>query len=135
MHRLILLRDLCAAGRLNIPSVPELNRVAAEAAPCVLITPLDCYWEGSYLQQPDDFIEPVNLPACLVNSPHGNSSEGITWGNIDFEILRKCLLQEQEESGLTPFINAVCLHSVGICKFMSLIPLDIDRCSTYWVCQ
>jgi len=116
-YRSILFRDVCAAGRLNIPTVPELNRVAAEAIPCVLLTPLDCYWEGSYLQQPDDFVEPVNLTACMVNSPHGNSREGITWGNIDFDILQTCLLVEQATtglSGLTPFINAVRLHSVGM---------------------
>ena len=107
---------MCAAGRLGITRSPELNRVAAEAIPCVLITPLDCYWEGSILQEPDDFVEPVNASNCLVNSPHGNDTNGITWGNIDFNILRECLLNSTE-SGFTVFLSAVCFQCVIINLF------------------
>ena len=107
---------MCAAGRLSIPQSPELNRVAAQAVPCVIITPLDCYWEGSILQEPDNFVPPVNTSACLQNSPHDDDSKGITWGNIDFDTLRECLLQSPE-SGFTVFLNAVCVLCIGINLF------------------
>ena len=107
-YRTIPFRQLCAAGRLNIPSVPELNRIAAEAIPCVLITPLDCYWEGSILQEPDDDIAPVDTSSCMQNSPTGDDSN-VTWGNIDFDILRQCLGANQSESGFSIFLDAVCL--------------------------
>lgn len=106
-----MFRDLCALGRLNVPTVPELNRVAAEAAPCVLLTPLDCYWEGSLLQEPDEPVLPVNTSNCSMNSPSGyvNDSDipaNITWGNVNFVILRQCL-NASAESGYTAFVDGV----------------------------
>ena len=123
---------MCAAGRLSVPRSPELNRVAAELLPCALITPLDCYWEGSILQEPDDFVEPVNASDCLVNSPHGNDTDGITWGNIDFNILGECLLASPG-SGFTVFLNAVCFLCV-VGNFISLPRVVIGRCRYHWVC-
>ena len=106
--RNITFRDLCAAGRLEIPQIPELTRIALAAVPCVLLSPLDCYWEGSILQEPDAFVAPVNIPSCLQNSPHGNDSIGVTWGNLDFGVLQECLLDNASISGITPFLDLVC---------------------------
>ena len=109
---------MCAAGRYTI-GVPELDRLVTEAPPCVLITPLDCYWEGSLLQFPDNYIAPINIPACIVDNPIiGDVSQGITWGNLDFDILRSCLLANLTISRFTPFIDLVRIYqySVHICS-------------------
>ena len=106
--RNITFRDLCTAGRLPVPQTPELDRVLDSLLPCVIITPLDCYWEGSILQEPDYYIAPVNVSACVTNNPNRNDSQGITWGNVDFAIMYECLLAGSAESGFTVYLNAVC---------------------------
>lgn len=104
-----MFRDLCVAGRLTT-GVEELDRVAGEAVPCLFLTPLDCYWEGSILQEPDDIVTEVDTSGCLPpNSP--SNDENVTWGNIDFEQLRMCL-QNSPESGYTGFIDGVCKYSL-----------------------
>lgn len=95
-----------------MPTVPELNRVAGSAIPCLLLTPVDCYWEGSILQEPDFDVLPVNTRTCTANSPSGTNDDGtapanVTWGNLNAPVLRQCLTFP--ESGFTPFVNEVCI--------------------------
>nr|XP_027232771.1 LOW QUALITY PROTEIN: protein patched-like [Penaeus vannamei] len=65
------LKDLCFA-----PSLPEvedytLELIFEKITPCAIITPLDCFWEGSKLLGPEN---PVTLP--LLGS-------GIRWTNLN----------------------------------------------------
>ena len=97
-----------------MPGVPELQRIAFGAVPCLIITPIDCFWEGSILQEPDAPVPPVNTSACQDPSPSGFDEYGmpanVTWGNLDFPILRQCLsrgLLEMPTSGYTPFVDFV----------------------------
>ena len=94
-----------------MPSVPELNRIAGSAVPCLLLTPIDCYWEGSILQEPDFDVAPVNTNTCITHSPSGYNNDDtpadVTWGNLNAPVLRQCLTFT--ESGFTPFVNAVCI--------------------------
>ena len=100
-------------------SVPELQRIADGAVPCLLLTPIDCFWEGSILQEPDDHVPPVNTPTCRnpFPSPSGLDENGmpanITWGNINFTILTECLLQFPL-SGYTPFVDLVRIYLLSI---------------------
>ena len=53
------LRDMC-----NIPSIPSFEELFVEQIfghiiPCSIITPLDCFWEGSKLLGPEF---PVHIP-------------------------------------------------------------------------
>ena len=102
-----------------MPSVPELHRVAKELTPCLILTPVDCYWEGSILQAPDIPINPVNTSTCLNDSPSGYSDDGTTpanvdWGNLNPDTLRQCLTFP--ESGFTPFVNAVRILCMLCCN-------------------
>ena len=112
-YRIITFRDLCAAGRLVVPGVPELQRIANDAVPCLILTPIDCYWEGSILQEPDKDVAPVDTSDCLANSPSGYDSDGepndVTWGNLNANTLIQCLMANVTESNLTPFVAAVCI--------------------------
>ena len=112
MYRTINFRDVCAAGRY-FTGVPELDRLVREALPCVFITPLDCYWEGSLMQLPDNYVAPFSVTACIVDNPIiGDQSGGITWGNLDFDTLRSCLLANLTTSFFTPYIDLVCINIV-----------------------
>lgn len=119
MHRTIIFRNLCGAGRLVVPSVPELQRVAFGAIPCLILTPIDCFWEGSILQEPDADVTPVNTAACLRDSPSGYYDDGVTpanvtWGNLQMDVLRSCLSENVAESHYTPFIDKVCIVYTGL---------------------
>ena len=95
-----------------MPSVMELQRIADNAIPCLLLTPIDCFWEGSILQEPDEPVPPVNIPTCQNPSPSGvddGMPADITWGNINFTILTECLLAFPP-SGYTPFVDLVRIY-------------------------
>ena len=120
MYRTINFRDVCAAGRY-FTGVPELDRLVTQAPPCVFITALDCYWEGSLLQFPDNYVAPINVTACIVDNPIiGDQSEGITWGNIDFDTVRSCLLANLTTSRFSPYIDLVCTNMVLTFSSISL---------------
>ena len=123
-YRNITFRDLCAAGRLNVPTVPELQRIAEGAVPCVILTPIDCYWEGSLLQEPDEVVDPVDVSACMLDSPSGLDADGepnnITWGNLNFTTLRDCLGVDPRETNYTAFVDYVCKFSmflISVCVY------------------
>jgi len=115
--RTYVFRDFCAIANLSIPQVPELHRVSGALAPCLFLTPVDCYWEGAILQEPDVVVEPINSssPICT-NLANG---QNLTWENLDFDQLRACLSSDPS-SGYTPFIDGVCsyfTHTVYIIFF------------------
>ena len=101
-NRTFAFHDICAIARLSLPQVPELNRVAAGLAPCLFITPLDCYWEGSFLQEPDSPVVPVDIPTCERLA----GGQNLTWGNLIIDHLRACLFAGVPEQ-YTPFIDGV----------------------------
>lgn len=53
------LRDMC-----NVPTIPQfdahfIEQIFENIIPCSIVTPLDCFWEGSKLLGPD---YPVRIP-------------------------------------------------------------------------
>ena len=109
-HRTIQFRDVCAAGRLNLPFVPELKRVAAALPPCLFLTPIDCYWEGSILQDLHPPVPPVNTSVCKgENNPSGVNSTNVKWRNLNVSLLLECL-KKSPESGYSPFVDQVCFQ-------------------------
>jgi len=105
IFRTYIFRDFCAIANLNIPQVPELHRVANALAPCLFLTPIDCYWEGAILQEPDADVEPIDSPTCE-NLANG---QNLTWENLDFDDVRACLSADPT-TGYTPFIDGVCSY-------------------------
>ncbi|XP_018056844.1 PREDICTED: protein patched [Atta colombica] len=67
------LKDLCYA-----PSIPNLfanyiNNIFESIIPCAIITPLDCFWEGSKLLGPEF---PVHVPGV-------KSNKRVKWTNLN----------------------------------------------------
>lgn len=127
-YRTIFFRNVCGGERF-VTGVAELDRVIREALPCIMLTPLDCYWEGSLLQAPDEPVDPIDEEGCLPpNSPTFN--ESVTWGNLDFEKLSECLLNSPD-SNYTFFVDQVCIEYIDIaiyftiyqCSFFDLLRL------------
>lgn len=53
------LKDLCHSATMPTSDSHFVNRIFENISPCNIITPLDCFWEGSKLLGPD---YPVNIP-------------------------------------------------------------------------
>ncbi|XP_064624757.1 protein patched homolog 1-like isoform X2 [Lineus longissimus] len=64
-------RDLCYMAGFPSFDTPLLDKIVDDVLPCVIITPLDCFWEGSKLLGPD---HPIYVP--------GHSGQ-IWWTNLN----------------------------------------------------
>jgi patched 1 protein len=53
------LKDLCYAQTIPLTKIQMLDSIFENLFPCTIITPLDCFWEGSKLLGPD---HPVHVP-------------------------------------------------------------------------
>ncbi|XP_059087594.1 protein patched homolog 1-like isoform X1 [Tigriopus californicus] len=53
------LRDLCYAQSIPLSEVQMIDQIMENLFPCSIITPLDCFWEGSKLLDSD---HPVHIP-------------------------------------------------------------------------
>ncbi|KAG7203232.1 hypothetical protein KM043_010333 [Ampulex compressa] len=67
------LKDMCYA-----PSIPNfdmhyIDQIFDSIIPCAIITPLDCFWEGSKLLGPE---YPVHIPGTQTNKP-------VQWTNLN----------------------------------------------------
>ena len=50
------IKDLCYLASFPIYEMHTIDQVFELLAPCIIITPLDCFWEGSKLLGPDFFV-------------------------------------------------------------------------------
>ncbi|RLU17567.1 hypothetical protein DMN91_009803 [Ooceraea biroi] len=75
------LKDLCYA-----PSIPNfdlhyIDQIFDSIIPCAIITPLDCFWEGSKLLGPE---YPVHIPSLTrTNSGIKNNNKPVRWTNLN----------------------------------------------------
>ncbi|CAG2066900.1 unnamed protein product, partial [Timema podura] len=53
------LKDMCYSPSIPNFDVHYIDQIFENIIPCAIITPLDCFWEGSKLLGPD---YPVNIP-------------------------------------------------------------------------
>ncbi|XP_076289551.1 protein patched isoform X3 [Lasioglossum baleicum] len=83
------LKDMCYA--LNIPNfdMHYIDQIFDSIIPCAIITPLDCFWEGSKLLGPE---YPVHIPGAQTNKP-------IQWTNLN----PTGMLDEMKKQFVFPF--------------------------------
>ncbi|XP_069156937.1 protein patched [Procambarus clarkii] len=65
------LRDLCFAPSFPVSDNYLIEKIFEVMTPCAIITPLDCFWEGSKLLGPDF---PVTVPGL---------GSGVKWTNLN----------------------------------------------------
>ncbi|XP_066986955.1 protein patched [Macrobrachium rosenbergii] len=85
------LADLCYA-----PSFPELEHpiidpILEKLTPCTIITPLDCFWEGSKLLGPET---PVTIPGL---------GPGVNWTNLNPQKIVDKMKMAQKYKNAFPF--------------------------------
>lgn len=80
--RTYTLKDICYKNDFGSTTVDVLDRIFEHLNPCIIVTPLDCFWEGSLLHNPP---EPVAPPELCPNIPN------ITWSNLNVTDLVTCL--------------------------------------------
>ncbi|KAK7100530.1 hypothetical protein V1264_023464 [Littorina saxatilis] len=67
-------RDICYAASFPEMEHPILDRILPYLLPCVIITPIDCFWEGSLLLGPDYPIDTGGINGI---------PETLTWANLN----------------------------------------------------
>ncbi|CAB0031232.1 unnamed protein product [Trichogramma brassicae] len=67
------LKDLCYAPSIPNFDVHYIDQIFDSIIPCAIITPLDCFWEGSMLLGPE---YPVHIPGRLSGKP-------LNWTNLN----------------------------------------------------
>lgn len=87
------LKDLCYSANIPTFDVQFIDQIFEKIFPCVIITPLDCFWEGSKLLGPD---YPIQIPSFR-GGP-------IKWTNLNpQELLNLMKAKMQNESNLGDF--------------------------------
>ncbi|GFT84485.1 protein patched [Nephila pilipes] len=66
------LKDVCNSLSFPLSEEHYLDMTLENLSPCVIITPLDCFWEGSKLLGPE---YPVKLPGLSMNA--------VQWANLN----------------------------------------------------
>lgn len=78
------MKDLCYSANIPTFDVQFIDQIFEKVFPCVIITPLDCFWEGSKLLGPDF---PIQIPGFRGS---------IKWTNLNpQELLLKARLAGQ----------------------------------------
>ena len=103
-------RDLCAYG--IIPTeIPDFNRVINGLRVCAIFTTLDCYWEGSIIQNPPNSVLVESPPYCQPEMP-----QYLNWSNFDYAKFVECLANHSNESGY----NQDTARAIIVCYNKSL---------------
>jgi hypothetical protein len=93
--------DLCLKNTFPSTHIPLLDRLLSSLNPCLIVTPLDCFWEGSFLHQPT---EVVNITECGEYTWAANT----TWSNVNVSQVLECARRVYSNDQW----NLLLLHSV-----------------------
>ncbi|XP_065907538.1 protein patched homolog 1-like isoform X2 [Dysidea avara] len=89
-------RDLCAYVPYPPTGMPDFDRILNELHTCGMFTIVDCYWEGSLLQNPPESVV-VPRPTYCPEMP-----ENLTWSNFNYTQLTECMRNNPNESNYNP---------------------------------
>nr|KAI8754123.1 protein patched-like protein 1-like [Biomphalaria glabrata] len=87
-------KDICYTPSFPVTENSFVDMILESILPCVIITPIDCFWEGSRLLGPD--------PPVLTGAFSGVPSS-LTWENLD----PQNILQKLEASSVNIPLNAM----------------------------
>ncbi|CAG7785512.1 unnamed protein product, partial [Allacma fusca] len=86
------LKDLCYSANIQQLDVQFIDQIFEKVFPCIIITPLDCFWEGSKLLGP-------NVPITIPGFPGS-----MKWTNLNpQELLRRARLVPEANVQSFPF--------------------------------
>jgi len=86
------LKDICYSANIPTFDVQFIDQIFEKIFPCVIITPLDCFWEGSKLLGPDF---PIQLPGDFLP---------LKWTNLNpQELLKRAQSISQSNGAGFPF--------------------------------
>ncbi|KAK7490526.1 hypothetical protein BaRGS_00018312 [Batillaria attramentaria] len=84
-------RDICYAANFPILEQDLFDHILDGLLPCVIITPIDCFWEGSLLLGPD---YPVSTGGV------GGIPEHLTWANLNPSQIVESLVNSEQTQDL-----------------------------------
>ena len=94
--------DLCTYGFIRT-GIPDFDRVINGLHTCAIFTTLDCYWEGSIIQNPPDSVVVESPSYCQPEMP-----QYLNWSNFNYTQFVQCLATHPVESMYNPQVVAVC---------------------------
>ena len=72
---------------------------------CAIFTTLDCYWEGSIIQNPPDTVIVESPSYCQPEMP-----QYLNWSNFDYAQFIECLETHEDESMYNEQVISVCVY-------------------------
>ena len=85
--------------------MPDFNRILNALRSCAVFSILECYWEGSILQNPPESVV-VPRPSYCPEMP-----ENLTWSNFNYTQFVECLENNPIESNYSEaVIQVLTLH-------------------------
>jgi len=86
--------------------MPDFDRIMKDLHTCVVFSVLECYWEGSILQNPPESVV-VERPTYCPEMP-----ENLTWSNFNYTQFIECLRNNPIESNYNEaYLQVLVLHS------------------------
>jgi len=85
--------------------MPDFDRILNALHSCAVFSVLECYWEGSILQNPPESVV-VPRPSYCPEMP-----ENLTWSNFNYTQFVECLENNPTESNYSEaVIQVLTLH-------------------------
>jgi len=85
--------------------MPDFDRIMNTLHTCAVFSPLECYWEGSILQNlPESIV--VERPSYCPDMP-----ESLTWSNFNYTQFIECLRNNPSDSNYNPVFLQVLVEN------------------------
>ena len=80
------LDNLCLKENSPPSHFINLDKLLGSINPCLVLTPLDCFWEGSFVHQP---VHPVQFNICDTSW-----ANNVSWSNVNVTEALKCVKEK-----------------------------------------
>ncbi|GAB1608434.1 protein patched homolog 1-like [Argonauta hians] len=101
------LHDICYAASADIFDQPHLERILSDLLPCMIISPLDCFWEGAKLFGPENHLSIMKYSSDVkwTNLNPREMVEKTDFGNRD------AILDVMDRAGIkSGYLEKPCLN-------------------------
>ena len=100
-NRSYKLDDLCVKNAFPSTLIPALDALLTGLNPCTVLTPLDCFWEGSFIH------EPANTLTFQKKECNLDWSHNVSWSNVNISEVMNCLEKDSSNSGIIDVVKKV----------------------------
>ena len=107
IRRVFTLDNLCMKEKTPPTHLLELDDLLSSLNPCLVLTPLDCFWEGSFLHQP---VHQVQFNICTASW-----ASNVTWSNVNVTEVLQCVKDNGTTNSKCSFASAALPSVKEVC--------------------